>query len=133
MSQPTTSQHSLCRTHSAAAGSHVCHVTNLGEEKPALETRIVNVPLLKRNGRPLYLDVETDVFDGLGDDSISQSDMDYWFTADAEELATEYLEPAQVVANTQFTVRNYTLGNVRTPLSLPQSHILVCCCTKLLP
>lgn len=111
--------HSHC---CCSAGTTVCFVTNLGEEKPKQEEQVRVTQRFFRNGVPLGDQVTDDMLQAVRDESINQEDMDYWFNEHPGDIEEErFLKPLEEIPNTDFTVRNEDWDSVRA-----LHHIISC-------
>jgi hypothetical protein len=113
---------------STCAGSTVCFVTNLGEEKPKHEPLIRVTQRFMRDGEPLGNQVTDDMFEAVRDESINHDDMDYWFTEKPGDIEEErFLKPLEEIPNTDFTVRNEDWDSVcLLPAFLHNGCFLLC-------
>ena len=60
------------------------------------------------------MQVTDDMFQAVRDETISQEDMDYWFTENQDDIIEErFLKPLEEIPNTDFTVRNEDWDSVR--------------------
>lgn len=89
------------------AGTHVCRVTNLNEEKQKAPTNVRITQQFVRDGQPLRNELMVDMFEGVRDETISHEDMEYWFRDNPDDIEEEkFLDTLEEIPNKDFTVRN---------------------------
>lgn len=73
-----------------------------------------------RDGEPLSNQVDDDMLGAVRDESISQEDMEYWFTDNPGDIEEEsFMKPLEEIPNTVFNVRNEVWESVCRLHALP--------------